>query len=262
MESKSARRDRRRGRVLCPGLILLVISLVVPTCATLSLTAHGGAAVSSPKRATTTTVLYSTRAAAKAAASAGSAACPFPGEAGASLPSRLFYNYAGPLLDKASGTRLETSDALELEEGNRMDRTVSVLEGAYRRRRDDARRKKGGNSGGRTVLAKALLESQRSTLLLTGGLRLLNTIIQAFPAVLIARLLRRIEGLGPAESPSGAISAAVQLVAVLSLKMVVENAYFHNVVKCGARVRGSLGGLIFDKSLRLGSAGTPPSSAD
>ncbi|EJK68058.1 hypothetical protein THAOC_10805, partial [Thalassiosira oceanica] len=41
--------------------------------------------------------------------------------------------------------------------------------------------------------------------------------------------------------------------------MVVENAYFHNVVKCGARVRGSLGGMIFDKSLRLGSAGAPSS---
>lgn len=247
---------------MCPVPVLLVLSLVVPTCATLSLSSRGGtgaAPAPAPGRDTTTTVLYSARAAAREAAAAGSeSAGSTPGEAGASLPSRLLYGYAGPLLDKASAGRLEASDALELEGGNRMDRSVPVLEDAYRRRRDAAGRT-GRRGGSRTVLAKALLESQRSTLLLTGTLRLLNTAIQAFPSVLIARLLRRIEGLGPGAPPGGAVASAVQLVAVLSLKMVVENAYFHNVVKCGARVRGSLGGMIFDKSLRLGSAGAPSS---
>ena len=39
-----------------------------------------------------------------------------------------------------------------------------------------------------TVLAKAILKSQKQTLILTGVLRLCNTIVQAFPSLLIAHL--------------------------------------------------------------------------
>lgn len=38
--------------------------------------------------------------------------------------------------------------------------------------------------------------------------------------------------------------------------MVIENQYFHNVVKYSTAVRGSLAGLIFDMSLRLQGGGT------
>ena len=36
-----------------------------------------------------------------------------------------------------------------------------------------------------------------------------------------------------------------------SVKMVVENQYFHGVVGCATQVRGSVAGLVFDKALRL-----------
>jgi hypothetical protein len=60
------------------------------------------------------------------------------------------------------------------------------------------------------------------------------------------------------------LRAAVALVAVLSVKMIVENLYFHAVVKYATQVRGSLAGLIFDKSLRLasGSGHAPLSASD
>ena len=52
----------------------------------------------------------------------------------------------------------------------------------------------------------------------------------------------------------------MQLIALLSVKMIIENLYFHNVVKCATMVRGSLTGLVFDKSLRLSSSSGSGSS--
>jgi len=111
------------------------------------------------------------------------------------------------------------------------------------------------------ILAKAIILHQRKNLATTGTLRLVNTLIQAFPSILVARLLRFIES-GDAVHPSKPIIAAFQLVLLLSVKMLIENQYFHNVIKCSTMVRGSLMGLLFDKSLRLSSnAGTGSSSS-
>ncbi len=35
------------------------------------------------------------------------------------------------------------------------------------------------------------------------------------------------------------------------MKMVIENQYFHNVLKYATQIRGAISGMIFDKSLRL-----------
>ena len=104
------------------------------------------------------------------------------------------------------------------------------------------------------VLAKALLQSQKQTLQMTGILRLLNTAVQSLPALLIARLLRQIEA-GTTMPPSQPLRTAASLVGILLVKMIVENAYFHNVVKCACEVRGALAGMIFDKSLVLPNSG-------
>jgi hypothetical protein len=42
--------------------------------------------------------------------------------------------------------------------------------------------------------------------------------------------------------------------------MVIENQYFHNAVRGATEVRGSLSGMIFDKSLRLPGGGGAVSS--
>jgi hypothetical protein len=44
--------------------------------------------------------------------------------------------------------------------------------------------------------------------------------------------------------------------------MILENQYFHKVVNGATEVRGSLAGLIFDKSLRLPGGGGGVSSAN
>ncbi|CAB9499450.1 Multiple drug resistance-associated protein-like transporter 1 [Seminavis robusta] len=186
------------------------------------------------------------------------------GEDAASLPSRLLFRYASPLLDLAGKRRLEVDDAFEVCDGHRMNTTVSSLANIYGTLREKSRRKiekqrQAGvdkvKSSQSLILTQALFQHQRSMLLRTGLMRLLNTCVQAYPAVLLARLLRLLEA-GDANHPSAAFGAAVNLVAVLLVKMVIENQYFHYVVRCAAEVRGSLSGLIFDKSLRLPGGGS------
>lgn len=185
-------------------------------------------------------------------------------EHSASLPSRLLFRYATPLLDLASDRHLEVEDAFEVNEKRSMNATVSSLANIYDRKRDKSLRKieeqrlagsdkvKASQS---ILLTKALLTHQRKMLLLTGFLRLVNTGIQAFPPILLSRLLRLIET-GDQYPASKAFGAAVSLVAVLLTKMLIENQYFHYVVKMSTEVRGSLSGLIFDKSLRLPGGGS------
>ncbi len=198
----------------------------------------------------------------------------------ASLASRLIFNYVEPLLDIATHRRLESDDAFRVPDNKSMKGAVTRLEQIYEHCRESSRREmrqtqdreltdtsskssrwalKSINplrkpdqwtASETRVLSVALLKSQKDTLILTGILRLLNTIAQAFPAVLIARLLRQIESGNSIHSSQPLISALL-LVSVLSVKMVIENQYFHNVVKCACEVRGSISGMIFDKSLRL-----------
>jgi ATP-binding cassette subfamily C (CFTR/MRP) protein 1 len=186
------------------------------------------------------------------------------GEEKASFASQLFFQYASPLIHKASERRLEAEDSFEISESQKMDHAVSGLASVYRelRTRSKTRQEQKnvdkadhGTESQSLTLTKALLLHQRRNLIVTGLLRLLNTSIQAFPAVLVSRLLKLIEA-GDTHAPAKALQAAVTLVAVLSIKMLVENQYFHKVVKCSTQVRGSLAGLIFDKSLRLPGGGS------
>ncbi|GAX09929.1 hypothetical protein FisN_11Lh082 [Fistulifera solaris] len=104
------------------------------------------------------------------------------------------------------------------------------------------------------MLGKALLLFTRRNLFLTGTLRFLNTAVQAFPAILVSRLLRLVEA-GTASPPQKAFVAVASLIFVLTVKTVLENAYFDLVVRTAMQVRGILAGMIFDKSMRLSSTG-------
>jgi len=152
-----------------------------------------------------------------------------------------------------------------------MKHAVSSLAGTYDKVRSKARRKleekrqkqqqqrssnKNSIKNSETlILLKALVKDQKSTIVLTGFLRLLNTAIQAFPSLLVARLLRSIEA-GPTVPVQESLKAAVALVGVLCVKLIIENQFFLGVVNMSMQVRGTLEGLIFDKSLRLPEGGS------
>jgi hypothetical protein len=160
---------------------------------------------------------------------------------------------------------LTEEDAFAIREQRSMNFAVDSLAATYDRTRSNARRQleeKRQESSNKTIknsetliLLRALIRNQKSALLLTGALRFLNTSVQAFPSLLVARLLRSIEA-GPSAPVQESIKAAILLVGVLCLKMITENQYFHNVVNMSTEIRGAVEGLIFDKSLRLPEGGS------
>lgn len=193
------------------------------------------------------------------------------GEHRANFLSKMFYFYVSPLLKASASRQLEVTDVLPTDEKVSMENQVPQLEKIYHNCREKAKthleRLRAGNPKKRKglkeavnvkiaeseslILAKALILHQRRNIIVTGILRFFNTAVQAFPALLVARLLRLIEA-GDVH-PSEPVRAAIDLVMLLSLKMIIENQYFHNVVKCSTMVRGSLSGLLFDKSLKVSS---------
>lgn len=186
------------------------------------------------------------------------------GESRASWISRFLFSYAAPLLSVATQRSLEASDSFHLPEKSQMYPSVESLTTIYHRLQNQSKRQIESIKysdpeqlipAQSMLLIQALLLHQRKALVWTGLLRFVNTAIQAFPALLVSRLLRLIEA-GDAHHPRRALGTAVALVAVLSLKMVTENQLFHQVVKCSTNVRGSLSGLIFDKSLKLPGGGS------
>jgi len=205
------------------------------------------------------------------------------GEYNASLLSKFIYSYVSPLVSTVQQRPLDINDAFTIPADKSMDSMVPKLEQRYSEERSNAlaavktagrenlnwvrqinqsikRTKKKQTSTNRNdedysiseslVLGKALLKHQKSLFIKTGFLRLFNTLIQAFPALLVARLLRLIEA---NSTPKTSISAAAALIAVLSVKMIIENQYFHHVLKYATQIRGVAAGIIFDKSLKLAS---------
>jgi hypothetical protein len=186
------------------------------------------------------------------------------GESKATLASRLVFSYVGPLLDLAKNRTLTEADCFEVSESLKMEHSVDTLAECYdcvkrtSQKQIELKRAKGADvvkNSQSLLLLKALLKYHRKTLIWTGVLRLGNTLVQAFPAILVARLLRSIEA-GDAYPVSRAVWSAVSLMAVLTLKMITENQFFHWVLTMATQTRGTLEGLIFDKSLRLPDGGS------
>ena len=231
---------------------------------------HGHDAGTATATATATAEKYSQEKLPKETTAIKDGAAP-RGEHDSNLISRLLYCYVAPLIKISSQRQLEETDVFPTPDSIKMDKQVPELERIYNRCKAKAHyhlenlQSSSAETKDKTIkkrldervaksesliLAKALLLHQKRNIIVTGLLRLLNTAVQAFPAILVARLLRLIEA-GDTAHPSKAIRAALELVAILSIKMVIENQYFHNIIKASTMVRGSLAGLIFDKSLKV-----------
>lgn len=180
------------------------------------------------------------------------------------VTSRLLFSYVVPLLDLASNRTLTEEDALYVPDKMKMEHSVETLADTYKRFRQEGEIKVAMHQGRGLsklhksksfILLKAIVYHQRRQLILTGVLRFTNTVIQSFPALLVSRLLKCIEA-GTTYPAKKSINSALLLVSVLCLKMIIENQFFHNIVQMSTQTKGSLEGLIFDKSLRLPDGGS------
>lgn len=156
-----------------------------------------------------------------------------------SLPSRLLFKYVNPIVQKSKKRTLNSDDALPSTANTRND-GIPLLQRFQKLRTEQP----DGNPTWQ--LARSIVSHQKSQILTSGALRFANTAVQAFPALLIARLLKLLE---TGASRRLAIHAALQLVAVLTIKMIIENQYFDRAIQTSIGARSSLMELVFRKSL-------------
>jgi ABC-type multidrug transport system fused ATPase/permease subunit len=98
--------------------------------------------------------------------------------------------------------------------------------------------------------------------LLSGMLKLVNTLIQFLPSLIIAKLLKHIDTHSKIQGPltkallsnKGFLLASLLLV-TLCAKTTVENQYFDVATALGSGIRGTLSSAVFRKSLRLSPTG-------
>ena len=105
----------------------------------------------------------------------------------------------------------------------------------------------------------------RVPLLQSGLLKLLNTLVQFLPSLLIARILKHVDKAAAARNifSTGKMSVldkegmfiALALYGVLCVKTVLENQYFDAIISIGATARGAISAAIFRKSLKLSPSG-------
>jgi hypothetical protein len=98
----------------------------------------------------------------------------------------------------------------------------------------------------------------------SGYVKLVNTIIQFFPSMIITRILKFTNQVSTTNvvtmNPSSLLNhkglqLSFLLFLTLSMKTAVENQYFDIVTRLGAQVRGTLSAAIYQKAFRLGSSG-------
>lgn len=98
----------------------------------------------------------------------------------------------------------------------------------------------------------------------SGVVKFVNTLVQFFPSILIAQLLKSLSStdqtawtipmLQQVKNPKGVV-LAVLLYLCLCAKTTVENQYFDMVTVLGAQIRGTLSAAIYQKSLKLSPTG-------
>jgi ABC-type transport system involved in cytochrome bd biosynthesis fused ATPase/permease subunit len=89
-------------------------------------------------------------------------------------------------------------------------------------------------------------------------IRLLNTLVQFLPSLLVSKILRNLQQeTAPATlfqqlKNNKSFHLSILLFLCLSSKTIIENQYFDMMTRLGAKVRGTLSSAIYQKALRLG----------
>lgn len=120
----------------------------------------------------------------------------------------------------------------------------------------------------KSPITRTLLKMYWKEFLITGLLKGMNTCVQFLPSLIIARLLRSIDGSSKVHLPVLFSKATVNvlsaskgfklsciLLLTLCAKTIIENQYFDGATSMGASIRGTMSAAVFRKSLRLSSSG-------
>ena len=218
------------------------------------------------------------------------------------LFSRLTYSWVNELMKKGNNQVLELEDVWLLKDSKQMNATSSKFDHIFDQQKNGTIT--GSSSSNNSSITKfnnlfllkdfwtspitrAIVIMYKRQFIETGLLRLINTLIQFLPSLIIARLLRHIEfsktitmsSIKACISTTNSISSitnqpidiiirsivyysrcictnqgfqlSMLLFTVLTLKTAVENQYFDYITQLSADIRGTLSTAIYKKSLKL-----------
>lgn len=167
--------------------------------------------------------------------------CP---EAEANIFSRIFFTWVLPLVYRGWKQPINDSDLWELRSFERGGHTTSAVLQQWK--------DMPGGDHTRTAnrLQAALFRAFRSTLLISGVLKAVDVVMFVLQPIFVRNLIAT---LAKGDKAKG-LGWAIGLFLTPLFKTLTENNYFGLTMRTGMRVRSSLQGVLYDKSLRLSPA--------
>ena len=181
--------------------------------------------------------------------------CP---EARANIISRIMLGWVFSLVYRGWRSPLKDENLWELRDFERARHTTSQLREKweyYQSQPLPQENKKG--------LGRAVLVTHWKTLVLSGILKAVDTALLLAQPVLVNRLIGFIMSSASAQNPrpvGEGIGWAFALLAAPLLKTINENQYFLTAMRIGMRVRSSLQGVVYNKSLMMSPSARASSS--
>jgi len=173
------------------------------------------------------------------------AAAPRRTEHNSSFLSRTYFSWVDPLFSKGNKATITQDDLFKLEGAD----TPAVASAAFEAHLASVIAAKSAAPLTASLRAQFLAPMVRA-----GYIKFLNSSLQLAPPILLNYLLRWLADAqaGTARNPAweGYVWAGALFVA-LSLRVLVENAYFHAVVRVGFQVRAAANAAVYRKALRL-----------
>lgn len=180
----------------------------------------------------------------------------------------LMFDWVKPLMQLGNRRTLQMEDLWILDDRNLMKNTSasfdSYLEAEKKKRliEPTSKNPKGFGILGNfydSPLTKATIKLYGNDFFISGVLKLLNTLVQFTPSLLIARILKLIEKNGLATQPaafsSEGLVLSLLLLSSLNMKTFLENQYFSTIMNLGSTIRGALSSAVYRKSLKLSPSG-------
>jgi len=191
-----------------------------------------------------------------------------------SLLSKLTFSWTKSLMEAGNKRTVQMTDIWLPDDADKMN-NISETFGSYYDQEllDSVRLVDTGASSLRSVqaftknpLSRTVLKMYKKEFVFSALLRLVNTAVQFFPSLIVARLLRTVDKLSmttvalPLLKKEGFLLSACLFV-TLCAKTILENQYFYVVTRLGASIKGALSTAVYKKSLRLSPSGRQNATA-
>lgn len=170
---------------------------------------------------------------------------PVSPEYSASWLSKAIFLWVNSLFKVGNSRPLKVDDLLRVADADDVANVSAIFESTLARKKEERAPK---------LVQSALVEQFKRPMLIAGIFKFANSTIQFAPPLLLSALLDTIADQSSAAPQKPVWLGYVLAVAIFvatTLRVVIENNYFHRVVRVGFQVRTALSAAVYRKSLRM-----------